>query len=300
MRAILLMLTMMLFLGSANAEPSEDLVFCSKLADSRERIACYDAAARIAAARGKQAAPQAARAEGHRVPVVTKADPAPVMTVPAPFAGYYAAGGVGYGIAEPRSFSIIGPVVFTSGTENPQGWSGGGAVGYNFQSGSLVLGLELSGRAGRESDSSSGVFVVTQTNGLVTAQAPFFHEFNVDAGIHLSGRVGAAFGNTMVFAQAGIGAAHTVEAAATGAGFLCTSLVFIGSILTCTAAVSTPATFVETTQWQPSALFGIGLEQNYGSWFGRFSAQAEGIKGPAGSNDFYWTTRALGMVGFRF
>jgi hypothetical protein len=57
--------------NTALAEPSADLVFCSKRESSRERIACYDATARVAASKTKPSqatavAPQRASAAAHK------------------------------------------------------------------------------------------------------------------------------------------------------------------------------------------------------------------------------------------
>src|SRR5262245_47935910 len=87
----------------ATAEVSADLVFCSRLKDTRERIACYDAAARIAergAARStvsgrSGAAPALAPIDSYAANFPLKATPVPPQRG---FQGAYGAIGGTYGI----------------------------------------------------------------------------------------------------------------------------------------------------------------------------------------------------------
>jgi hypothetical protein len=107
--------------------PSDDLVFCSRLASPRERLACYEAAARIAD-RGRM---------GAKPPAVTPPPPDP--------------GPRAIAVASARQ-THEGSYVFVFGGYNP-GLTGsnsefgklnasavGLGAGYNFQYGSLVFG----------------------------------------------------------------------------------------------------------------------------------------------------------------
>jgi hypothetical protein len=275
------------------AQVSDDLVFCSKLADKAERIACYDAAARIAATRLRQTPKPSIH---HVPPPVTAAYAAAhvprLQAEPIPFTGFYIAGGATAAVSEPRGVFLVTPppdVEIFSATENPHGFSGLVAGGYNIQLGSFVTGLELRGRFGPERATSGG-----QLTSPATATFDVSHEFNVDAAAHLAARFGVAFGPTLIFGYFGVGAAHTFESSQiVGSGVLCTNFL-------CTTTAPAGSSFTEVSQWQPSLLFGTGLEHNFGPVFGRFFGEAEGIKGPAGNADFFWTARAGAMIGYRF
>src|SRR3954468_24789264 len=81
--------------GAANAEVSDDLKFCGSLKSGAERLACYDAAARIASK------PAAARTVTRTAPadaqpaIATKAPVLEPLPARNPFDGYYAAIGGG-------------------------------------------------------------------------------------------------------------------------------------------------------------------------------------------------------------
>src|SRR5436309_759116 len=114
-------------LSHALADVSADLVFCSKQANPRERIACYDAAARIAAS---ATTVRVARRTGPALITTPVADtPAPPAYMPAveknPFQGLYAAVGGSYGFSSPRSVGMSSSI-FTSFSDSlsAQGFSG--------------------------------------------------------------------------------------------------------------------------------------------------------------------------------
>lgn len=276
--------------------PSTDLVFCSKLADKTERIACYDAAARIAEARP--------RANADREPIKQIVAPLPAAqalakaasfvppeVVRTPFQGAYVSGGGSYGITEPLS---------TGGSPlmRGSGFSGTAAAGYNLQYDNLVLGLELSGRYGRESASASSLFIFTlNESGIVGSRTVW--QFYSDASVHLSARAGLAISDTLIFAQAGVGAAHTkTQENFIGIGSICIQSTFVNGTFVCTATMPVPSSVSRNDEWSPSFNIGVGIEQNFGRWFARASGQAETVLYAA--TDPFWTVRAKGEVGFRF
>src|SRR4051812_2470021 len=94
--------TVALFPCAALASVSDDLVFCSKLANAKERISCYDAAARIAAAASSHSAPNSQPILVTRQ-VADHAMAAPIAPTHNRFDGAFLAVGGGYGIANPRT-----------------------------------------------------------------------------------------------------------------------------------------------------------------------------------------------------
>src|SRR5256885_10759584 len=126
---------------ASRAEPSADLVFCSKMPSARERISCYDAAARIAATSRQPTiavAPVAAKS-----PSLAPEGPAVVIDVPR-FQGFYAALGGSYGLGAPFNFSVFDTLQFFQGTASPHGASFVGSLGYNLQISHAVVGVEFS------------------------------------------------------------------------------------------------------------------------------------------------------------
>jgi hypothetical protein len=91
---------------SAHAGVSDDLVFCSKLGNPKERIACYDAAARIAA----RPTPTTTPARSNILATQEAADhpiaPATAPTRNSSFDGAFFSIGGGYGVANPRTVNL--------------------------------------------------------------------------------------------------------------------------------------------------------------------------------------------------
>jgi opacity protein-like surface antigen len=161
MRALAAAIATILALISAEhleAGVSEDIVFCSKIKKERERISCYDAAARVAAqaepTRAMTTARTAAASSGGQPYVKPKNNPVD---------GAYVFGYVGY---TPRLSPQTSPFA-------GRGPTFGGGLGYNFSSGPLVMGFEARGHwddiAGPGTDST---FSFVQTLPLL-AQTSF-------------------------------------------------------------------------------------------------------------------------------
>jgi hypothetical protein len=290
---------------AAQAAVSDDLVFCSKLTSPRERIACYDAAARIAANAPAATAPS-------RVPAPSilsapiAGQPVPYKVPPAertPFHGAYVGVGGAYGLGSPVNLSTFdGIQQLYSVTGSPHGPSVVGSVGYNIQYGHLVMGLELSGRYGRERFSDSGpVFTGSGGEfGVIGTSSPS-SGFNVDASLHASTRAGLAFGDTLAFVKAGAGMAHTNEFARSDVkATRCDFGVFVGNTFVCGQRSVLPSIVNENSAWLPSVLFGLGIEHNFGPVFGRIEIEAEGVSRFNQTLDWYRTARAMAAVGVRF
>ena len=108
--------------------------------------------------------------------------PEPVMT----WSGFYVGANAGYGWA---STSVTG----VSGSSRLNGFVGGGQLGYNWQTGAFVLGLEadIQGTTQKRSD----VFTIGGTAFTVDQKIPWFATAR--------GRLGYAFGPWMVYATGG-------------------------------------------------------------------------------------------------
>jgi hypothetical protein len=322
---------------AARAAVSDDLRFCSNLTDRTERVACYNAAARIAetARHRSKGAPTAAPA------ITMQSAPAGAVSPPytmrshevpvSRFDGFYAAVGATYGVSTARPFSSFAfPAGGDSGETMPQGPSGVATAGYNFTTGRLLIGLELDGRWGRETASTSTVQSFTDPGGLFSnGTVSLTYKVTSDLAAHLSLRAGGLIGDTLLFGKVGVGAARVTD----NYGADLTQLSSCGFITfpSCAFRQFGGAGSYETTKWAPSFLFGVGAEHNFGSFFVRVNAEAEMVgsqkynggttlpdgkqvsptgvvigTGPGGFigafSDFnsFWTARAGGMVGVRF
>jgi hypothetical protein len=298
----------------AFAEVSEDLKFCGSLKSGAERLACYDAAARIATKPMQtrptaRAAPLDAQAA---VPLkATALDPLPARN---PFGGYYAAIGGGYGLATGRDFANVSGTV-TQAFFNPTSTQGPNAsivAGRNIAIGWGVIGGEISGRWSGEKfqdRQQAGSFCCSVVNmpGLST------YTYRNDAGIHASIRAGVALDDTFVFAKAGVGATRVSETFTIDERGVqrCLAFDFFGN---CTSFGPPSSSFshLHAVSWLPSVLFGLGVEKNWGAFFARLSADFEafnhkstsvfgaGISGGSGVDHITWTTRGTALIGVRF
>jgi hypothetical protein len=291
----------------ANAEVSDDLKFCGDLKSRVERLACYDAAARIA---GRAKPPAPARAATLAVDAQAS-PPAKAPTAPPirnPFDGYYAAIGGGYGVGSGRDGVVAGPLdtagVALTSTAGP---NASAVLGRNVAFGWGIVGLELDARWMGEKATGTispgpfpnfGIPVMT-------------YSYKNDAAVHAAIRVGATFDDLLVFAKAGLGATHVSESFTADERNVTQCLVFgLGGCV----AFGPPSTLgtVQTSSWLPSAIFGVGVEKNWGPVFARLgadleafnhatsSAAAPGVRGSSASSQIMWTTRGTAMIGLRF
>jgi outer membrane immunogenic protein len=151
----------------------------------------------------------------------TKAPPAPVAFN---WTGFYAGVHGGYGWSDPTA--TFDPAAFTTGIipnyvvtgatapfsldVNPKGGFGGAQIGYNWQSGTFVYGLEadISGAAIRET--ASRPFSVTGTIG--NDNADYTGVFNLKQEIDVfgtvRGRLGFAANNVLIYGTGGFAWGH--------------------------------------------------------------------------------------------
>ena len=137
-----------------------------------------------------------------------RAPPAPSYAPPAVYAdlnswsGFYVGinGGYGWnssGNSIGYNYGNTGSIGGTdqSGAPQPQGGFGGAQIGYNFQSGSLVFGVETDFQGGNISDRITGLTV----NGN-----DFSSRESVDWFGTVRGRIGYAFGGVLVYGTGGV------------------------------------------------------------------------------------------------
>jgi hypothetical protein len=247
-----------------------------------------------------------------------------------PFLGGYAALGGAYGVGSPRTFSAtsafggLGSDPGFFGNASPAGWSGVAVAGVNMTFGPALVGIELDGRAGEEKFTRDAA--AANNSGLTPAGAIFYrYDFTNDGGVHLSGRLGAVLGDTLIFGKIGAGASRIRDgfAADQRAAFRCGSSAVIQVpntftfINTCIGPTVGGAGAFTQTRWVPSLLLGGGAERNFGAFFARGSVEAEmltqdffsitqpttpawSFTGSVSSPNSQWTVRANVLAGVRF
>jgi outer membrane immunogenic protein len=137
--------------------------------------------------------------------------PAPVLFSAPSWNGFYlgVAGGYGWGTSEQSDVSIFGP--FSSGQYDINGAVIGGTLGYNFQTGAAVFGIETD---------LSWASIKGSTVGTGTAPGciSFHCETEIQALGTLRGRLGYAWGNWLPFVAGGLAYArlHGAEGPAPG------------------------------------------------------------------------------------
>jgi hypothetical protein len=165
--------------------------------------------------------------------------------------------------------------------------------------GNFLFGVEIAGRFG---DERAALSVVTTSSFFgQTGTTTSSYEIKNDAGLHVSGRLGAALGDTLMFVRGGAGVTHISEIATFDARNLTPCTFFAGCL---TVAVGSKE------RWTPSATIGAGIEQNFGSFFARAEGEIEAIAlhntilstaGNAGAAaEPYWFARVIASVGMRF
>ncbi len=110
--------------------------------------------------------------------------------IPAPiWSGFYAGINGGYGWAK------VGDVAAGASSSNLNGWLGGGQIGYNWQAGSFVFGVEGDIQATGQKRSDN--FTIGGTAFSVDQKMPWFATAR--------GRIGYAWGPWMAYGTAGVG-----------------------------------------------------------------------------------------------
>lgn len=217
-------------------------------------------------------------------------------------AGFYVAGGLGYGTTARRDFAIVdgfacpgagvpylGPVSLGTGSgcatsAAMSGFTAHATVGWNFAGtgDGWVPGLELRGRLGREG--GGGRLGGTAQVGIpgipgYTNSARGTYRADLDGGIAVMARYGYSFSGFMPFLRAGFGMARLSERVdfdATGSR-ACT-LTGIPPAASCTTGGTVAS---HTARWLPSAVLGAGLEVPYGRIFFRLDGEVEAVFSPS-------------------
>jgi outer membrane immunogenic protein len=120
-----------------------------------------------------------------RVPVKA---PAPVMSYGYNWSGFYIGGHGGGGWSD-RCFTADG---FADGCHDADGWLAGGQVGFNWQTGQFVFGLEFSGSWADINGSHAPLLAPADT-----------YTSSVDSIFMLTGRVGMAFDRMLLYVTGG-------------------------------------------------------------------------------------------------
>jgi outer membrane immunogenic protein len=114
------------------------------------------------------------------------AQPAPPAYLPFTWTGAYAGASAGYGWT-------------TSGGLDGAGGFGGGQIGYNFQTGNLVFGIE---------GDLAGADISQTVPGFTVGGVPFTTAFTNDTLASLHGRAGLAYNSWLFYGTVGAGWAH--------------------------------------------------------------------------------------------
>jgi hypothetical protein len=303
----------------AGADVSEDLKFCGARKNAPERLACFEAVTRGTSKHGptlptaRAVAPQDALAA-----IPTKAPPLDPPPVRNPFDGYYTAIGGGYGVGTRRDASLTG--VYTQGFQDAlslpatTGASADFVIGRNIALSWGIVGIELDGRYGGEGGSSNAgttpqFFSVFSGTGLSS------YKYRNDASVHAAIRAGVVFDDLLIFAKAGVGASRVQETFTSDERgislFICPDRNPFGF---CTSSTTIPTlNSIKTTSWLPSAIFGVGVEKNWGPVFGRLGADFEAVNHPttfltapgisgssSSAGQLTWTARGTALIGVRF
>ena len=148
-------------------------------------------------------APLAANAADlYRAPPIPSSAPSAAYVDLNSWTGFYAGINGGYGWnSGGNSFGYNdGGTGFIGGTDQsagpqPQGGFGGGQIGYNFQSGSFVFGVETDFQGGNISD---------RVTGLTVNSNDFSSRESIDWFGTMRGRIGYAFGRVLVYGTGGV------------------------------------------------------------------------------------------------
>lgn len=121
------------------------------------------------------------------------------------WAGFYAGVNAGFGIARnPSAFGAAGSAAIDQFTLTPQGFLGGGQVGYNLQNANWVYGLETDFQGAALKDNSNCLLVCVQT----VLPSPFITSGNVDQQLTwfgtVRGRFGYSVGSTLFYGTGGL------------------------------------------------------------------------------------------------
>ncbi len=309
----------------AKADISADLKFCAGLSISKERLACYDAAARIEKRADRKVATRAApslsalNAMAYSLPAVP-----PKLR----FDGAYAGVTAGYEFAMTAAKSGWNYDVPQDSLRGPRF---GAAAGYNVTSDRLLAGIELRGQYlnARNSASSLSGFgnptlphflgscwgcgqgpSATTWPGAISLNSSVLQNIEISRRwqADISVRGGVVIQDWLIFAKAGLGAEETrsVYTMDQSGSKTCNSPTVSAQqsgqmtnyyATGCSSIVSGPVTISTSWQLTPIAIFGMGVERNFGDYFARAEAEmtAHLVSGGA-----YYTPSVNLTAGYRF
>lgn len=216
-------------------------------------------------------------------------------------AGFYLAGGLGYGFPAGRQFSLVdgfacpgtslpyyGPVALggASGCNTSAGLGGTTfhvLAGWNTAGpfGGLA-GFELRGRLGSESGTGrlggTSTVAIPGLSPYVNAASGTYRAA-LDGGVALTARYGLSLGGFVPFVRAGLGAAHLTEDVAFDAtGSRACQVTVAPPAVSC---VSGGRVSDRNARWLPSAVLGAGLEIPIGRFFARVEGEVEAVFSPS-------------------
>lgn len=122
-----------------------------------------------------------------------------VAAAPFSWTGFYIGANVGHGWGNLDTSSIFDPQLPLDGIRanlDPDGWFGGGQIGYNIQSGQMVFGVEADFQGADLSDSASSAFNVQDP--LILATSIDVRSFGT-----VRGRLGLDLGRMMPYVTGG-------------------------------------------------------------------------------------------------
>jgi outer membrane immunogenic protein len=143
----------------------------------------------------------------------------PMVAAPIPFSwtGFYVGGNLGYSWGRTETDATVGGTAL-SDSLNVNGIIGGGQIGYNWQTGNFVLGIETDFQGSGQKGDSTLAFSVTIPGGPLTpVTEPYESKLTYFGTVR--GRVGYAFDHWLVYATGGWVYGHeTLDATATIGG----------------------------------------------------------------------------------
>lgn len=136
-------------------------------------------------------------ADIYRAPPPVSYKDAPVYVPPNTWAGFYVGinGGYGWGNGGNSIGYSDGVGTDQSGRAKPEGGFGGGQIGYNFQSGSFVYGVETDIQGGDISGRATGATAVNGYDYTTRERVDWFGT--------VRGRIGYSFDRTLVYGTGG-------------------------------------------------------------------------------------------------
>jgi hypothetical protein len=263
---VLVLAAGMVWHGTAKAEISENLKFCAKLGAGKERLACYDAAARIEKRADR-------KAEIGQVQVsAVKAPALPANVTPSRFNGAYAAITGGYDFAE-ASPSVVGgsfPITYLNAVSGPKV---GAVIGYNAVSGSLLLGFEA------RAQYAFGDTHTFYESGVQTLAAKVTRPLSGD----LSARAGLILNDWLAYSRIGLGVEQTRS-------------IYVSNVYTNANITSNPVVLLAAGVERN---FGNYFLRAEAEWMVHFGSGVGAFGSPSGDN-IYYTPAVNVAAGYRF